>query len=50
MVHSWTFRDDANLYGFKDPKAEAAYYMKLGLDGVFTDFTASAVAARNSLR
>jgi glycerophosphoryl diester phosphodiesterase len=50
MVHSWTFRDDANRYGFKDPKAEAAYYMKLGLDGVFTDFTASAVAARNSLR
>lgn len=50
MVHSWTFRDDANLYGFKDPKAEAAYYMRLGLDGVFTDFTASAVAARSSLR
>lgn len=50
MVHTWTFRDDASGYGFKDPKAEMAYYMKLGVDGVFTDFPATGVAALNSLR
>ncbi|MFC7462152.1 glycerophosphodiester phosphodiesterase [Hydrogenophaga defluvii] len=50
MVHTWTFRDDASGYGFKDPKAEMAYYMKLGVDGVFTDFPATGMAALNSLR
>jgi glycerophosphoryl diester phosphodiesterase len=50
MVHTWTFRDDASGYGFKDPKAEMAYYMKLGVDGVFTDFPATGVAALNTLR
>ena len=50
LVHTWTFRDDASGYGFKDPKAEMAYYMKLGVDGVFTDFPATGVAARDSLR
>jgi len=50
LVHTWTFRDDAGGYGFKDPKAEMAYYMKLGVDGVFTDFPATGVSARTSLR
>lgn len=50
MVHTWTFRDDAGGYGFKDPKAEMAYYMKLGVDGVFTDFPATGVSARTSSR
>ena len=50
LVHTWTFRDDASGYAFKDPKAEMAYYMKLGVDGVFTDFPATGVAARDSLR
>lgn len=50
MVHTWTFRDDASGYGFKDPKAEMQYYMRLGVDGVFTDFTATGVAARAGLR
>ena len=50
MVHTWTFRDDASGYGFKDPKAEMQYYMRLGIDGVFTDFTAIGVAARDGLR
>lgn len=45
MVHTWTFRNDASGYGFTDPKAEMQYYMKLGVDGVFTDFTATGVAA-----
>lgn len=45
MVHTWTFRNDASGYGFTDPKAEMQYYMKLGVDGVFTDFTSTGVAA-----
>ena len=50
LVHTWTFRNDASGYGFKDPQAEMAYYMKLGVDGVFTDFPATGVAALDSLR
>lgn len=49
MVHTWTFRDDASGYGFADPKAEMQYYMKLGVDGVFTDFPATGVAALKGL-
>lgn len=45
MVHTWTFRDDASGYGFKDPQAEMAAYIQLGVDGVFTDFPATGVAA-----
>jgi glycerophosphoryl diester phosphodiesterase len=49
-VHTWTFRNDASGYGFADPKAEMQYYMKLGVDGVFTDFPATGVEAREDLR
>lgn len=49
LVHTWTFRNDASGYGFKDPKAEMEYYMRLGVDGLFTDFTATGVAARKAL-
>ena len=49
-VHAYTFRDDSSGYGFKDPKAEMQFYMKLGLDGVFTDYTATGVAAVKGLR
>ena len=45
MVHTWTYRNDASGYGFTDPKAEMQYYMKLGVDGVFTDFPDTGVAA-----
>ncbi len=45
-VHSWTFRNDASGYGFSDPKAEMTYYFNLGLDGLFTDFPDTGVAAR----
>lgn len=47
LVHSWTFRDDAGFDGFPDPKAELRYYLDLGVDGVFTDFPATGVAARD---
>jgi glycerophosphoryl diester phosphodiesterase len=49
LVHTWTFRNDASGYGFQDPVAEMAYYMRLGVDGVFTDFPATGVAARATL-
>ncbi len=49
LVHAFTFRNDASGYGFKDPKAEMQYYMRLGLDGVFTDFTATGVEAVKGL-
>ena len=50
MVHTWTFRNDASGYGFADPKAEMQFYMKLGVDGVFTDFPATGVEALAGLR
>jgi len=46
MVHAYTFRNDASGYGFTDPKAEMTYYFRLGLDGLFTDFPVTGVAAR----
>jgi glycerophosphoryl diester phosphodiesterase len=50
MVHTWTFRNDASGYGFADPKAEMQFYMKLGVDGVFTDFPVTGVEALAGLR
>jgi len=49
LVHTWTFRNDASGYGFKDPQAEIEYYMRLGVDGIFTDFPGTGVAARNAI-
>jgi glycerophosphoryl diester phosphodiesterase len=45
FVHAFTFRNDASGYGFEDPKAEMSYYFNLGVDGVFTDFADTGVAA-----
>jgi glycerophosphoryl diester phosphodiesterase len=47
LVHSWTFRNDSSGYGFSNPKAEMIYYYSLGLDGLFTDFPDTGVAARD---
>jgi glycerophosphoryl diester phosphodiesterase len=44
-IHTWTFRNDASGYGFADPQAEMEYYFNLGVDGVFTDFPDTGVAA-----
>ncbi|MBA4109639.1 MAG: glycerophosphodiester phosphodiesterase [Leptothrix sp. (in: Bacteria)] len=49
LVHAYTFRDDAGKYGFTDPAKEIATYLKLGVDGVFTDYTATGVAARSAV-
>jgi glycerophosphoryl diester phosphodiesterase len=45
FIHTWTFRDDSGIYGFTDPQAEMTYYMKLGVDGVFTEFPDTGVLA-----
>lgn len=45
VVHAFTFRNDASGLGFADPQAEMAYYMTIGVDGVFTDFPDTGVAA-----
>ena len=50
MVHAYTFRNDASGYGFTDPKLEMKYYFELGLDGLFTDFPVTGVAARADVR
>ncbi len=51
-VHAWTFRDeprhiDARFGG--DPLREYAFYFALGVDGVFSDFPDTALAARAAL-
>ncbi|MGJ7465956.1 MULTISPECIES: glycerophosphodiester phosphodiesterase family protein [Comamonas] len=51
VVHSFTFRSEASrLAGiFKgDPAQEYLAYYRLGIDGVFTDFTAAGVKAREA--
>jgi glycerophosphoryl diester phosphodiesterase len=50
LVHTWTYRNDASGYGFKDPKLEMHYYIKLGVDGLFTDFPATGVEALDGLK
>jgi len=52
LVHTWTFRGDSGGYdlGFKDVKTEMEYFIKLGIDGVFSDFPAAGVAALKSVR
>ena len=50
FVYSFTFRDEARyLPGVYvgDPKAELIQFFEAGLDGVFTDFANTGVAARN---
>ncbi|HEX2013381.1 MAG TPA: glycerophosphodiester phosphodiesterase family protein [Roseateles sp.] len=45
LVHTWTMRDDAGILGFANGQAEIEAYLRLGVDGVFTDFTDTGVAA-----
>lgn len=48
FVHAWTFRDDAwpEEY-FASGRAEIAYYLRLGVDGFFTDFPDTGVSVRD---
>jgi glycerophosphoryl diester phosphodiesterase len=45
FVHTWTFRNDAGLLGYGNGQAEIEAYLRLGVDGIFTDFTDTGVAA-----
>lgn len=49
LVHTWTFRNDSSGYGFSDPVEEMAYYFTLGVNGLFTDFADTGVAARDAV-
>lgn len=49
MVHAYTFRNEHRRLAFDyqgDPQAEYLQFYRLGVDGVFSDFTDTAVAAR----
>ena len=51
FVHTYTFRNESKYLAgvFKgDPLAEYLAYYRAGIDGVFTDFTPTAVAARQT--
>ncbi|MBL8533106.1 MAG: glycerophosphodiester phosphodiesterase [Betaproteobacteria bacterium] len=47
LVHTWTFRDDNIGYqlGFETPTDEYKAFYAMGIDGVFSDFPDTAVAA-----
>jgi glycerophosphoryl diester phosphodiesterase len=50
LVHIWTMRNDAAYLDASyngDPIAEYLDFFRLGVDGVFTDFADTGVAARN---
>jgi len=52
-VHAWTFRDEPRWLAPAyrgDPKREYLQFYLLGVDGVFSDFPASAVASRSLFR
>ena len=48
MVHTWTFRNEAGrlTFDYKTPAAEYLQFYRAGIDGLFSDFSDTAVAAR----
>ena len=53
MVHPFTFRNEAKRLASDfngDPVAEYRLFFQLGVDGVFSDFTDTAVKARAGLK
>jgi len=51
MVHTWTLRNENRRLAFDyqgDPKAEYLQFYRLGVDGLFSDFTDTAIAARKA--
>jgi glycerophosphoryl diester phosphodiesterase len=49
-VHPWTFRDDQPVAAGVGIEAELDRIYRLGVDGVFTDFPATAVRVRDGMR
>jgi glycerophosphoryl diester phosphodiesterase len=51
FVHAYTFRNEQRRLAFdysNDPKAEYLQFYRLGLDGLFSDFTDTALEARKT--
>jgi glycerophosphoryl diester phosphodiesterase len=48
LVHVWTLRDDAPHPAFKSSAMELERYLRLGIDGFFTDFPDTGVAGKSS--
>lgn len=51
FVHAYTFRNEARRLALDykgDPKAEYLQFFRLGLDGLFSDFPDTAIAARST--
>ena len=46
VVHAFTFRNDASQYGFFEAIDEYKAYYAIGVDGVFSDFPDTALAAQ----
>lgn len=49
MIHTWTFRNEPKRLAFDyqgNPQNEYLQFYRLGIDGLFSDFTETAVAAR----
>jgi glycerophosphoryl diester phosphodiesterase len=49
LVHTWTMRNDSGLLGYGNGQQEIEAYLRLGVDGVFTDFADTGVAALNAV-
>ncbi len=50
LVHVWTFRDDSfRADVFADGEKEIEVFLKLGVDGVFTDFPDTGVKVRDAV-
>ena len=51
LIHTWTFRDDSYPSGFTGgPIEEYLKFFRLGIDGVFTDFTATGHRSKGDLQ
>jgi glycerophosphoryl diester phosphodiesterase len=52
LIHTWTFRNEGRFLASDyngSPVAEYRQFFRLGIDGVFSDFTDTAVFARSLL-
>ncbi|WP_417317507.1 glycerophosphodiester phosphodiesterase family protein [Emcibacter sp.] len=49
MVHPYTFRNDQLPDQFKSPEEEYEHYFRMGIDGLFSDFSDTALSARDKL-
>ncbi|TAE55044.1 MAG: glycerophosphodiester phosphodiesterase [Nostocales cyanobacterium] len=53
LVHAWTFRNENNFLPvnfYNHPQEEYQLFFELGIDGVFSDFTDTAVMVRDKIQ